>query len=77
MRRGYYSDSISEFLDTSLGEILGKPATGVDFVLEQTQRDARLEEIDLLPNTLQPALVCPNSSPEYTMLPPFPKRGGQ
>jgi hypothetical protein len=52
LRREYYSDSISEFLDTSPGEILGKPATGVDFALEQTQRDARLEEIDLLPNTL-------------------------
>jgi hypothetical protein len=54
MRREYYSDTISLFLKTAPTEILGKLAQSNDFALEQTQRDAWLEEIRILQNTLQP-----------------------
>ncbi len=53
MRREYYSDTISDFLTRNNDEILGKLAQGNDFVLEQTQRDAWLEEIRILKNVLQ------------------------
>ena len=54
MRREYYSDPILDFLHRSNEEILGKLAQGNDFSLEQTQRDAWLEEIRILKNVLQP-----------------------
>jgi hypothetical protein len=54
MRRAYYSDQISDFLRRSEDEILGKLAQGNEFSLEQTQRDAWLEEIRILKKTLQP-----------------------
>ena len=54
MRRAYYSDKISDFHQRSKEEILGKLAQGNDFALEQTQRDAWLEEIRILKNVLQP-----------------------
>jgi len=54
MRREYYSDTISDFLQRTNDEILGKLAQGNDFALEQTQRDAWLEEIRILKITLQP-----------------------
>ena len=54
MRRAYYSDNISDFHQSSNEEILGKLAQGNDFALEQTQRDAWLEEIRILKNVLQP-----------------------
>ncbi len=54
MRREYYSDTITNFLKTTPNEILGKLAQSNDFALEQTQRDAWLEEIRILQNTLQP-----------------------
>lgn len=53
MKREYYSDTIAEFLVTSPDEIIGRLATGNDFALEQTQRDAWIEEIQILKNTLQ------------------------
>jgi hypothetical protein len=53
MRREYYSDTISDFLGRNTDEILGKLAQGNEFALEQTQRDAWLEEIRILKNTLQ------------------------
>ncbi|WP_345324481.1 DNA/RNA helicase domain-containing protein [Candidatus Villigracilis proximus] len=53
MRREYYSDTISDFLKRNNDEILGKLAQGNDFALEQTQRDAWLEEIRILKNVLQ------------------------
>ena len=52
MRREYYSDKISDFSQKSNEEILGKLAQGNDFALEQTQRDAWLEEIRILKNVL-------------------------
>lgn len=54
MRREYYSDTISNFLQRTSDEILGKLAQGNDFSLEQTQRDAWLEEIRILKTALQP-----------------------
>jgi hypothetical protein len=54
MRREYYSDTIANFLETSSNEILGKLAQSSEFALEQTQRDAWLEEIRILQNILQP-----------------------
>src|SRR5688572_33436709 len=54
MRRAYYSDKIPEFHLRSNEEILGKLAQGNDFALEQTQRDAWLEEIRILKAVLPP-----------------------
>jgi schlafen family protein len=54
MRRAYYSDTISDFHQRSNEEILGRLAQGNDFALEQTQRDAWIEEIRILKNVLQP-----------------------
>jgi hypothetical protein len=53
MRREYYSDTIANFLKTKSNEILGKLVKSNDFALEQTQRDAWLEEINILQKTLQ------------------------
>lgn len=54
MNRAYYSDTIKNFLRTSPDEMLGKLARSNDFLLEQTQRDAWLEEIQILTAALQP-----------------------
>src|SRR5688572_26256484 len=54
MRRAYYSDKISDFHLRSNEEILGKLAQANAFSLEQTQRDAWLEEIRILKNALRP-----------------------
>ena len=54
MRREYYSDTIANFLETDQNTILGKLAQSSEFALEQTQRDAWLEEIRILQNILQP-----------------------
>ncbi|MBI3172912.1 MAG: DUF2075 domain-containing protein [Chloroflexi bacterium] len=54
MRRAYYSDKISDFLNRSEDEVLGKLAQGNEFSLEQTQRDAWIEEIHILKSVLQP-----------------------
>ncbi|HEY4526861.1 MAG TPA: DUF2075 domain-containing protein [Candidatus Paceibacterota bacterium] len=48
MKREYYSDSISVFLNTKPDEILSKLVRNNEFPLEQTQRDAWLEEIGIL-----------------------------
>jgi DUF2075 family protein len=52
MNREYYSDSITNFQRTSPDEILGILARNNDFSLEQTQRDAWLEEINILKKVL-------------------------
>ena len=54
MKREYYSGTISNFLKSALTEILGKLVQSNDFALEQTQRDAWVEEIRILQKTLQP-----------------------
>jgi hypothetical protein len=52
MKREYYSDSITLFLNTKPDEILGKLSRSNDFTLEQSQRDAWLEEINILQGLL-------------------------
>ena len=54
MRREYYSATIANFLRSTPNEILGELVKNNDFALEQTQRDAWLEEINILQKTLQP-----------------------
>ena len=48
MKRDYYSDSIANFLSTSTNEILGALVRNSGFTIEQTQRDAWLEEVAIL-----------------------------
>jgi len=52
MNRAYYSDTIANFLNLSSTEILGILAANNNFPLEQTQRDAWLEEINSLHRVL-------------------------
>lgn len=53
MKRDYYSATIERFIVTPPIEILGVLAKNNDFPLEQTQRDAWLEEINILQNVLK------------------------
>jgi hypothetical protein len=53
MPRAYYSSTITDFLGTSANEILGILVQGNGFALEQTQRDAWLEEFHILKTILQ------------------------
>lgn len=48
MKREYYSDNIEDFLCTAPSQILGILVKNHDFPLEQTQRDAWINEISLL-----------------------------
>ena len=48
MRREYYSNSIRNFLVAQTQEILGILVTNSDFAVEQGQRDAWLQEIEIL-----------------------------
>ncbi len=52
MNRAYYSATIRDFLDTSSESILGELTKHNTFTLEHNQRDAWLEEISILRNTL-------------------------
>jgi hypothetical protein len=52
MKREYYSDSISNFLNSQPFEILGKLAGNSDFDLGKNQSDAWLEEISILHKVL-------------------------
>jgi hypothetical protein len=51
--RSYYSNSISSLLAASPDEVIGRLAVSNEFSLEQTQRDAWLEEIRILNSVLQ------------------------
>jgi hypothetical protein len=53
LNRYYFSTTISSFLTSSSVEILGKLAGAHEFALEQTQRDAWIEQIRILKNVLQ------------------------
>ena len=53
MNRAFYSDSISNFLSSSYEEIIGKMALSDDFSLEQSQRDAWVEQITILQDVLK------------------------
>jgi hypothetical protein len=48
MKRYFYSDTIYQFRNTETHEILGRLAINNEFSLEQTQKDAWLEEIFIL-----------------------------
>jgi len=52
MNRAYYSDSIADFCKATPEDIIGKLAISNDFSLEQSQRNAWLEEINILRTTL-------------------------
>jgi hypothetical protein len=52
MKREYYSDLIENFLKTNAEEVLGKLTRQSEFPIEQTQRYAWLEEIEILHQTL-------------------------
>lgn len=54
MKREYYSDSITNFLSTSTDHIFAKLATNNEFPLEHSQRDAWIEEIQILRSVLAP-----------------------
>jgi hypothetical protein len=54
MKREYYSDSIAAFLNANQVEILGQLVMNNDFPVEQTQRDAWLEEVRILQSVLAP-----------------------
>jgi hypothetical protein len=53
MNRAFYSNTIFEFLHSSDEQILGILAHNNQFALEQTQRDAWLEEIRILKTVLE------------------------
>lgn len=53
MKRFYYSDKISNFLDSSITDILGILAINNEFTLEQSQTDAWTYEIEILKQTLK------------------------
>jgi hypothetical protein len=48
MKRAYYSDTIKNFLSTVPDDILGKLTRNSEFDVMQSQRDAWLEEIEIL-----------------------------
>jgi len=54
MIREFYSDSISGFLKSSVDEIIGKLTQGSDFPVELSQRNAWIEEIEILQGILSP-----------------------
>src|SRR5438046_821830 len=54
MRRAFYSDSISAFLDKDPAAVLGRLAENNTFDLGTSQRDAWIHEIDILRPALAP-----------------------
>lgn len=54
MRRAYYSDTIAAFLDRAPTAILGNLVQNSPFAIETPQRDAWLEQIDILKTVLCP-----------------------
>ena len=52
MKRYYYSDTISIFCKTGSTQVLGQLAENNEFSLEQTQRDAWVQEINILQDVL-------------------------
>jgi len=53
MKRFYYSSSISKFLSTNSDEVIGILVKSNEFSLEQTQRNAWIEEVTILQKALQ------------------------
>ena len=52
MKRSYYSDTITNFLESNIEKILGELSYQNEFNLEQTQKDAWVEEIKILKEVL-------------------------
>jgi hypothetical protein len=48
MKRAYYSDTIQKFIELTPDELIGKMSMNNEFTLLQTQRDAWLQEIEIL-----------------------------
>ena len=53
MNRAFFSDSITNFLETSAEEIIGKISLGSEFPDEPSQKIAWSEEIKILKNVLE------------------------
>lgn len=53
MKRFYYSSSIKNFLKESTNEVVGILSTNSEFAIEQTQRDAWIQQIEILRNVLR------------------------
>jgi hypothetical protein len=54
MKREYYSSLIALFVESEVDEVLGKLTRNSDFDLGQSQRDAWIEEINILQKSLTP-----------------------
>src|SRR2546423_354930 len=54
MKREYYSDTISAFLEKDTEAILGALATSNQFALEPSQRDSWLTEVQIMKSVLVP-----------------------
>jgi hypothetical protein len=67
MKRAFFSDSISEFLDQSSDSILGKLVQSGSFSVESTQRDAWLSQIEILKNALTPHRTSGSVYFEYSV----------
>src|SRR4051812_46997062 len=52
MKRSFYSDSITNFLQTTTDHILGVLARSNEFSLEITQKDSWVQEINILKEIL-------------------------
>ena len=61
MNRSYYSDAISSFCRKSTGDVLARLVQANEFALEQTQRDAWVEEIRILQAVSYTHLTLPTS----------------
>jgi hypothetical protein len=53
MKRAYFSEAIGDFLNTPTESILGRLTNASEFPIERTQRDAWLEQINILKGALQ------------------------
>lgn len=54
MQRSYFASTIEKFIAMSESEVLGQLAKNNQFALEQTQKDAWVEQIDILQSVLRP-----------------------
>lgn len=52
INRAYYSDTIEDFLDRSIDEVIGALAVNSAFSIEATQRDAWVGQVDILKKAL-------------------------
>ena len=67
MGRAFYADAIATFLDRGTDDVLGQLTRGGEFSVEPTQRDAWLEQIAILRQTLEPYRGCGKVYFEYSV----------